>query len=101
MESLKKSREQLRNLAAYQNDALEEERIRIARELHDRFGQSLTILKMDLSWLKKKMAEEPNLAYGKIASMSGVIDGALKDLHSVMSELPTGHPGRFRPCRRN
>jgi HAMP domain-containing protein len=52
MASLRRSREQLRRLTAYQNDVREQERIRIAREIHDQLGQSLTILKMDLAWMK-------------------------------------------------
>ena len=55
MVSLKHSREQLRRLSAYQNEVREQERMRIAREIHDQLGQSLTILKMDLSWMKKHM----------------------------------------------
>ena len=42
------SREQLRQLAAHVESAREEERIRIAREIHDELGQVLTVLKMDL-----------------------------------------------------
>jgi PAS domain S-box-containing protein len=42
------SREQLRQLAAHLEGAREQERIRIAREIHDELGQILTVLKMDL-----------------------------------------------------
>ncbi len=87
MAQLSDSREQLRNLAAYQQQALENERIRIARELHDEFGQSLTILKMDLAWVKKKLPPNQTAAFEKIETMFQVIDDALKTLHSVMAEL--------------
>jgi signal transduction histidine kinase len=85
--SLEHSREQLRSLASYQNDALEQERIRIAREIHDQLGQSLTILQMDLSWLKKHLGENRPAADEKIAAMSRVISDALDDLHTVTAEL--------------
>jgi len=85
--SLEHSRERLRNLAAYQNEALEKERIRIAREIHDQLGQSLTILQMDLSWFKKHLGEDRATAKEKIAAMSRVISDTLDDLHSVTAEL--------------
>ena len=85
--SLEHSREQLRSLAAYQNDALEQERIRIAREIHDQLGQSLTILQMDLSWLKNHLGANRRATDEKIATMSRIISHTLDDLHSVTAEL--------------
>jgi signal transduction histidine kinase len=87
MASLKHSREQLRKLAAHQNEVREQERIRIARELHDQFGQCLTILKMDLSWLRRQTPVDMTPVHLKIGAMSGVIDEALKNLHAVTAEL--------------
>ena len=85
--ALKRSREQLRNLASYLQDVREQERTRIAREIHDDFGQSLTILKMDLSWLKKQMIQNYPKVHSKIDSMFNVIDASLQTLHTVSSEL--------------
>jgi PAS domain S-box-containing protein len=48
---LRASGEQLRNLAARLLSVREEERTRIAREIHDELGQSLTAVKIDLAWL--------------------------------------------------
>jgi signal transduction histidine kinase len=87
MVSLEQSREQLRKLAAYQQEVREQERIRIAREIHDQFGQSLTILKMDLSWLKKHCGGTLSRVEGKMDAMGSIIDEALKTLHAVTSEL--------------
>ncbi|MDD5713167.1 MAG: PAS domain S-box protein, partial [Smithellaceae bacterium] len=50
-EELERSREQLRNLSVYLQSVREKESTRIAREIHDELGQSLTALKMDLSWM--------------------------------------------------
>jgi signal transduction histidine kinase len=85
--SLEQSREQLRSLAAYQNDVREEERIRIAREIHDQLGQSLTILRMDLSWLKKQLTDEDPAVDAKVAAMFQVLADALENLHTVTAEL--------------
>ena len=87
MASLQQSREQFRRLAAYQQEVREQERIRIAREIHDQFGQSLTILKMDLSWLKKQLPDKSVRVEQKMNAMAGVIDEAQKDLHAMTAEL--------------
>jgi signal transduction histidine kinase len=85
--SLKRSREQLRRLAAYQNDVREQERIRIAREIHDQFGQSLTILKMDLAWIKRHMPPAGQVVEKKVAAMHGLIGEAMDNLHAVTADL--------------
>jgi signal transduction histidine kinase len=85
--SLKHSREQLRRLSAYQNEVREQERIRIAREIHDQMGQSLTILKMDLSWMKKQMPAADAAMDEKMEAMSRVIKEAMESLHAVTAEL--------------
>src|SRR5438477_2256150 len=74
-ERLRDSREQLRALAAYLQSVREEERTRLAREMHDELGQALTALKMDLAWLEKKMAEAHNT-------------GALRPLQDKTKSLP-------------
>jgi signal transduction histidine kinase len=86
-EALRRSREQLRDLASYLQDVREQERTRIAREIHDDFGQSLTILKIDLSWLKKHIIQDQPQVQNKIDSMFKVIDASLQTLHTVSSEL--------------
>lgn len=45
--------QQLRDLTAHAEHAREEERIGIARELHDTLGQALTGLKMDVAWIAR------------------------------------------------
>jgi signal transduction histidine kinase len=56
------SREQLRALSARLQSALEEERTRIAREIHDGLGQALTALKIDLSWLSARLERSRSAA---------------------------------------
>ncbi|MEJ2641720.1 MAG: histidine kinase [Desulfosarcinaceae bacterium] len=87
MASLKQSREQLRRLSAYQSDVREQERIRMAREIHDQMGQSLTILKMDISWLQRHCPFSNAQLEEKMTTMRQVIEGALENLHAVTAEL--------------
>ncbi len=87
-EEIRQSREQLRRLTNHLQAVREEERTRIARELHDQFGQTLSVLKMDLAWLAKHLPGpvEPSLQE-KLAAMGSVIDATLHVLHRVCTEL--------------
>jgi signal transduction histidine kinase len=53
---LRASEEKLRNLASHLQSVREEERIHIAREIHDELGQALTGLKFDINTLAKTFA---------------------------------------------
>lgn len=59
-EELRASRESLQELAAYINTAREEQRAKIARELHDVIGGMLTTLKMEISRIARR-ADTPAL----------------------------------------
>jgi len=89
-EELKKSREELRNLSTYLQSVREEERTRIAREIHDELGQALTALKIDLSWLNNRLPEEQKPLFEKIESMSKLIDSTIQTVRRISSELRPG-----------
>jgi len=86
---LEASREQMRNLSIHLQSVREEERARIAREIHDELGQSLTAFKMDLSWLAKRMAQDGQL-HGKIKAMSGLVDQTIESVHRISADLRPG-----------
>ena len=86
----KRTEAQLRNLAARLEAIREEERTRIAREIHDEVGQALTALKMDLAWLGKKVPPRGKLVRQKLHGMEGVIDGTMDALHRILAELRPG-----------
>ena len=85
-EELKSSREQLRRLSAYLESAREEERLYIAREIHDELGQMLTALKMELFCLNRT-SKNKNILIEKTKSMSEMIDAAIKTVKRISSAL--------------
>lgn len=89
-EDLKSSHEQLRNLSAHLQSAIEKERMYIAREIHDELGQMLTALKMDLCWLNGKMPRDKKSLLEKTKSMSVLIDAAARTVQRISAELRPG-----------
>ncbi|HWS14655.1 MAG TPA: sensor histidine kinase, partial [Candidatus Methylomirabilis sp.] len=57
-ERIAKSRERLRNLSGRLQSLLEEERMRISREIHDELGQALTALKLELSSIRRSLVSD-------------------------------------------
>jgi len=92
--AIKKSEEQMRNLTTYLQRIGEIERTNIAREIHDELGQTLTVLKMDLSWLKKRLPQEPGSFQGsllnKTESMSQLINSTIQTVKKISTELRPG-----------
>jgi PAS domain S-box-containing protein len=86
----KQTEAQLRALAARLEAIREEERTRIAREIHDEVGQALTALKMDLAWLAKKVPPRGTPVKKKLLGMEGVIDATMDALHRILAELRPG-----------
>jgi len=89
-EELRTSQMELRNLSLYLQTAREEERTRIAREIHDELGQALTALKMDVSWLKKRLGPEQDPLEAKTVTMAQVIDATMQTIQRLSGELRPG-----------
>lgn len=89
-EELKISQEQLRNLHKHSQDVRERERTRIAREIHDELGQVLTALKMDLSYLAKKLPPEPSSLRTKVDHMLTFVDKTIQSVKRITMDLRPG-----------
>lgn len=86
-EALTASHQQLRKLSAHTEAMVEEERTRIAREVHDELGQSLTALKMDCAWLERRFTEKQTELRGRTQMMSQLIDETIKTVRRISTEL--------------
>jgi signal transduction histidine kinase len=89
-EELRNSREQLRNLSAHLESAREEERTRLAREIHDELGQALTALKMDISWLSNHLENDKDSILKKTRTMDGLVDTTIRTVQRLSGELRPG-----------
>jgi PAS domain S-box-containing protein len=81
-----RSRQELRDLTARLQLVREEERTEIAREVHDELGQALTGLKIDLAWLKPRLADRQALAE-RVQSIIVRIDGAMDTVRRIATDL--------------
>jgi two-component system, NarL family, sensor histidine kinase UhpB len=87
-QELEQSRAELRALAARIQMTREQERTRIAREIHDELGQALTALKLDLAWLGNKRTRGASGAYRLIdTSITDRIDETMEVVRRIASEL--------------
>jgi signal transduction histidine kinase len=87
-EEIARSREELRVLAAHLETVREDERTRIARELHDELGQALTGLKLDLAWLERRLAKSHSGDLpDRARDMIGRLDGVMISVRRIITEL--------------
>jgi PAS domain S-box-containing protein len=84
---LLESNRQLHKLSAALENAREEERTRISREMHDELGQLLTGIRMEISWLDRHLGGEPEALSGKIDAIKGLIDQTIAATRRISSEL--------------
>jgi signal transduction histidine kinase len=86
-EELRLSEEQLRELTNRLHSVREEERRRIAIEIHDRLGQALTGIKLDLSWLERRLPSDDAALHQRAHGTLGHIDAAIESVKRIGAEL--------------
>ena len=84
--SLQRSHEELRELSANLLNIREEEKSRIARELHDDLGQQLTALKMDISSLELGAGTNAE-ARAQLRGMQRLIDATVASMRRIAADL--------------
>lgn len=88
--SLRESEEQLRTLAGRLQQVREEERAFLARELHDDFGQSLTAIKMNVSWLAAHPGATAQAIEARILATIDLADLTICAARRLASDLRPG-----------
>ena len=86
-DELKRSQMELRELSAHVLEAREEEKMRIARELHDELGQLLTALKMDLSWLRERLPAGDAQIAAKARQMHDMLEQTVSSTRRIAADL--------------
>jgi signal transduction histidine kinase len=82
--------QQLQRLTGSLLEAREAERTRIAREIHDTLGQTLTALKMDVSWIGRQLPDARPALVAKLAAMVTLIDETVVTVRRIATELRPG-----------
>jgi signal transduction histidine kinase len=83
-----RSREAYRLLAGQQQAVREDERARIAREIHDELGQQVTAIKTDVGTAKSRMSQGNAAgAEDRLESAAATADAAIKSVRRIASEL--------------
>jgi len=80
------SEEQLRELAKRLQEVREQERRRIAIEIHDRLGQALTGMKLDLAWLERRLPAD-DVTHQRAQGILTQVDGAIESVKRLAAEL--------------
>jgi signal transduction histidine kinase len=87
---LRESHKQLRSLSVYLQHVREEERTRIAREVHDELGQALTSCKLEASWLAHHLPRNLKEYAEKAEKLSTDIDSTIQTVRRIATELRPG-----------
>jgi PAS domain S-box-containing protein len=86
-EALRRSKEELHELASAAHRAREQEKSRIARELHDELGQALTALQMDVAWCREKMSPGQDGMAMRLERMEGLLESTVAATRRIAADL--------------
>jgi len=85
-ETLRASGEHFRDFATRVEAVREEERARVAREIHDELGQALTALKLEMAWVQTKAGRNAEIRK-RMKSMIADVDSTIEKVREISSEL--------------
>jgi signal transduction histidine kinase len=86
-DELRQSKMMLRELASHQELIKEEERKRIAREIHDELGQNLLALRIDASMLHARTGDMHPRLHQKASYALNQIDSTIKSVRAIINDL--------------
>jgi two-component system, NarL family, sensor histidine kinase UhpB len=83
---IRRSKAQLRELSSHIQEVREQERLAIAREVHDDMGSTLTAIKLDIAWLAGRLSDKPALAE-KAKSIESLVDRCITATGNISRSL--------------
>jgi len=83
----KRSREQLHQITQHLQSIREEERTHLAHEIHDELGQRLSLLKIDLDLLSKKIGDSDKTLLKEMHSFSQQVENIIRDVKYIARGL--------------
>jgi signal transduction histidine kinase len=86
-EALRRSKDELQELGAAAHMTREQEKSRIARELHDELGQLLTMLQMDVAWCKEKRPPDSEAFAAKLDRMESLLKSTIAATRRIAADL--------------
>jgi len=87
---VKRVQQQLLELSSHIQDAKEQERLRIAREVHDEIGSLLTAIKMDLSWVTQRLPKDKPTLTDKMSTIEELVNRAITSASNLAHRLRPG-----------
>lgn len=84
---VRRSRARLRALAAHVESAKEQERLYLAREVHDDLGGNLTTIKIGLAYLARQLPPEQTPLTERVAYLDKLVDQTFEAAHRIASNL--------------
>jgi PAS domain S-box-containing protein len=86
-EALRRSRDELQALGAAAQMTREQEKSRIARELHDELGQLLTMLQMDVAWCKASLPHGSDAFETRLDRMEKLLKSTIAATRRIAADL--------------
>jgi signal transduction histidine kinase len=92
---IQSTRQQLQELASHVQDAREQERLHIAREVHDEIGSLLTAIRIDLSWLTQRLIGGDQLLTEKARTIEELVNKVILSANNLAHTLRPGTLDHF------
>jgi PAS domain S-box-containing protein len=86
-QELFESNARLLKLTDHMHITIDEEKKKIAREVHDELGMAMTTLKFDLAWLQRNYPPEKEEVANRINSMEATIHTTIKSIRRIVTQL--------------
>ena len=84
------SRKRQSELSSHLENAKEQERARIARELHDDIGGNLTAIKIDVLWLAERVNREDSKVRARVEALEALVDQTAASIARIGQDLRPG-----------